>query len=161
MFLTRSLLKRPLISQNATKTFILVTRSSPSLLHRQFTTAEDRTYHKFADHRLESLLERFEDLGDQVNINGFDVMYSNGVLTLKTGKAGTYVINKQPPNKQIWLSSPVRQETALSAGPRRFDLIDKSWRDTRDSDKLEDLLSRELSEIFEKPIDLVDDSEVE
>ena len=30
-----------------------------------------------------------------------------GVLTLKLPSSkGTYVINKQPPNKQIWLSSP-------------------------------------------------------
>ena len=32
----------------------------------------------------------------------------SGVLTLKLGSKGTYVINKQPPNKQIWLSSPFR-----------------------------------------------------
>lgn len=32
----------------------------------------------------------------------------SGVLTLKLGLHGTYVINKQPPNKQIWLSSPLR-----------------------------------------------------
>jgi len=30
----------------------------------------------------------------------------SGVLTLKLGEHGTYIINKQPPNKQIWLSSP-------------------------------------------------------
>ena len=28
---------------------------------------------------------------------------------------GTYVINKQTPNKQIWLSSPI-------SGPKRYDL---------------------------------------
>lgn len=32
----------------------------------------------------------------------------SGVLTLDLGDKGTYVINKQPPNKQIWLSSPSR-----------------------------------------------------
>jgi hypothetical protein len=32
----------------------------------------------------------------------------SGVLTLSLGDRGTYVINKQPPNKQIWLSSPKR-----------------------------------------------------
>lgn len=32
----------------------------------------------------------------------------SGVLTLNVGEHGTYVINKQPPNKQIWLSSPIR-----------------------------------------------------
>lgn len=29
---------------------------------------------------------------------------------------GTYVINKQPPNKQIWLSSP-------KSGPKRYDYV--------------------------------------
>ena len=29
---------------------------------------------------------------------------------------GTYVINKQPPNKQIWLSSPI-------SGPKRYDYV--------------------------------------
>jgi frataxin len=32
----------------------------------------------------------------------------NGVVTLRLGVHGTYVLNKQPPNRQIWLSSPVR-----------------------------------------------------
>ena len=33
----------------------------------------------------------------------------NGVLTINVGgELGTYVINKQSPNKQIWLSSPKR-----------------------------------------------------
>ena len=31
-----------------------------------------------------------------------------GVLTVKLGQRGTYVINKQVPNRQIWMSSPVR-----------------------------------------------------
>jgi len=37
----------------------------------------------------------------------------SGVLTVKLGRRGTYVINKQTPNRQIWLSSPVR----CAAGP--------------------------------------------
>lgn len=32
-----------------------------------------------------------------------------GVLTLDLGSRGTYVLNKQAPNHQIWSSSPVRQ----------------------------------------------------
>ncbi|MCD7448451.1 hypothetical protein HAX54_042249, partial [Datura stramonium] len=40
--------------------------------------------------------------GDSVDIDGFD----NEVLTLKLGSLGTYVINKQTPNRQIWMSSP-------------------------------------------------------
>jgi len=38
------------------------------------------------------------------------------VLTVDMGEKGIYVLNKQPPNKQIWLSSPV-------SGPKRFDWV--------------------------------------
>ena len=38
-----------------------------------------------------------------------------GVLTVKLGAKGTYVINKQSPNLQVWWSSPVRSaRTALT-----------------------------------------------
>lgn len=36
------------------------------------------------------------------------LIWQNEVLTLKLGELGTYVLNKQTPNRQIWLSSPVR-----------------------------------------------------
>lgn len=39
----------------------------------------------------------------------------SGVLTVKLGDRGTYVINKQPPNKQIWLSSPIRYVSSTPA----------------------------------------------
>lgn len=39
----------------------------------------------------------------------FHLIHQSGVLTIKLGgDLGTYVINKQTPNKQIWLSSPSR-----------------------------------------------------
>ena len=37
-----------------------------------------------------------------------------GVLTVRLGDFGTYVINKQTPNRQIWMSSPL-------SGPVRYD----------------------------------------
>lgn len=36
------------------------------------------------------------------------------MLTLRFGDLGTYVLNKQPPNKQIWLSSPTRWDSLLA-----------------------------------------------
>ena len=42
--------------------------------------------------------------------------FQAGVLTLVLPPHGTYVLNKQPPNKQIWLSSPV-------SGPKRYDWV--------------------------------------
>ena len=72
------------------------------------------------------------------------------MLTLKFPPAGTYVINKQPPNKQIWLSSPI-------SGPKRYDYAvwsedqdskegtgDGSWVYLRDGSTLSDLLETEL-----------------
>lgn len=43
-------------------------------------------------------------------------MSQAGVLEVSLPPSGTYVINKQPPNKQIWLSSPV-------SGPKRYDFV--------------------------------------
>lgn len=65
--------------------------------------------------------------------------------------AGTYVINKQANNKQIWLSSP-------TSGPKRFDWVlagegmhekegggQGDWVYLRDGSSLTDLLQKELS----------------
>lgn len=82
-------------------------------------------YHAKADHSMEELLNTLEDKLDSVGHPDWEVDYhvchvtsssfrssltfqQSGVLTLKLGSNGTYVINKQPPNKQIWLSSPWR-----------------------------------------------------
>jgi hypothetical protein len=40
-----------------------------------------------------------------------------GVMTIKLGSLGTYVINKQAPNRQIWMSSPVRCAAGCSGTP--------------------------------------------
>jgi frataxin len=60
--------------------------------------------------------------------------------------AGTYVINKQPPNRQIWLSSPV-------SGPKRYDYVETGgkgsgrggdWVYLRDASTLKGLLGKEV-----------------
>jgi frataxin len=60
---------------------------------------------------------------------------------------GTYVINKQTPNRQLWLSSPV-------SGPKRYnyDLQHREWRNTRDGHSLYALLSKELTQLLNTPI---------
>lgn len=70
-------------------------------------------------------------------------------MNITLADVGTYVINKQPPNKQIWLSSPV-------SGPRRFDYVVVSdgqhqkegtatggWIYLRDGTTLNEILSEE------------------
>ncbi|XP_073675969.1 frataxin, mitochondrial [Garra rufa] len=78
----------------------------------------------------------------------YDVVFSSGVLTVKVGSDhGTYVINKQTPNRQIWLSSP-------TSGPKRYDWTGERWVYAHDGMALHNLLSKELSIIFKSNIDL-------
>jgi len=68
----------------------------------------EEEFHKLSDEFLHNLQEKLEEYGDDLQIDGFDLDYASGVLTVKLGDVGTYVINKQSPNRQIWLSSPMR-----------------------------------------------------
>ncbi|KAI4733245.1 frataxin [Aureobasidium sp. EXF-12298] len=78
------------------------------------TPIEIEEYHERADHYLEELVSRAEELAEEKE--GIDVEYSAGVLNIVYPPNGTYVVNKQPPTKQIWLSSPI-------SGPKRFDWV--------------------------------------
>jgi frataxin len=104
-------------------------------------------YHAKADHAMEELLATMEDLLDSIGRPDWEVDYHSGVLTLKLGSNGTYVINKQPPNKQIWLSSP-------RSGPKRYDFHEDTteWVYSRDGTSISALLSEELSVVFKEPI---------
>jgi frataxin len=77
-------------------------------------------------------------------------MNKAGVLTIETQGKGTIVINKQPPNRQLWLASPV-------TGPMRFDWVVSgesmhekegagtgSWVYLRDGTTLNSLLKKEV-----------------
>ena len=66
-----------------------------------------------------------------------------GVLTLSLDSKGTYVINKQAPNKQIWSSSPV-------SGPVRYDLVQRRWVYARDGHEMLQRLESELHELCGK-----------
>ncbi|KAL9105372.1 MAG: hypothetical protein Q9187_008722 [Circinaria calcarea] len=72
------------------------------------------TYHTRADAYIDALVLELEEL--QEEREDVDCEYSAGVLTLTFPPHGTYVLNKQPPNRQIWLSSPL-------SGPKRYDYV--------------------------------------
>ncbi|PPR01178.1 hypothetical protein CVT24_006054 [Panaeolus cyanescens] len=128
---------------------------------------------------MEQLLDDLEELIDNEGLPGYEVEYHSGVLTLSLGPRGTYVINKQPPNKQIWLSSPIRYALLSSpsiplfpsnrptqyhpkalntnllphSGPKRYDLSPTGeWTYSRDGVTLETLLNTELSNAFGEPV---------
>ncbi|KIW92586.1 iron donor protein CyaY [Cladophialophora bantiana CBS 173.52] len=75
----------------------------------------DPEYHEIADQYLNTLVLAMEELAERSS-EGVEAEFSAGVLTITHPKHGTYVINKQPPNKQIWLSSPI-------SGPKRYDWV--------------------------------------
>ncbi|KAJ1961725.1 Mitochondrial matrix iron chaperone [Dipsacomyces acuminosporus] len=104
----------------------------------------DAVYYRESSVAMDQLTECLEDIGDEVDLPDFDVEYSSGVLTLRLGEKGTYVINKQPPNKQIWLSSPV-------SGPERydFDADHGAWFCRHKNESLGVLLNRELSKALD------------
>ncbi|XP_075683980.1 frataxin, mitochondrial [Rhinoderma darwinii] len=113
------------------------------------STLDETTYERLAADTLYSLAEFFEDLADDsFTPSDYDVSFGNGVLTVKFGgNIGTYVINKQTPNKQIWLSSP-------TSGPKRYDWTGKCWVYSHDGVSLHQLLEQELSLALNATLDL-------
>lgn len=73
--------------------------------------------------------------------------FQDGVLTVKFGiPHGTYVINRQTPNLQIWLSSPI-------SGPKRYDFHDGHWVYRHDGISLHKLLNQEIPSIVNQDVD--------
>ncbi|EOA90732.1 uncharacterized protein SETTUDRAFT_36242 [Exserohilum turcica Et28A] len=104
-------------------------------------------FHERADHYLGELLQRLEEA--QENDPAIEVDYSAGVLEV-TLQQNTFVLNKQPPNKQIWYSSPI-------SGPKRFDWVVSQegmsekegcgigdWVYLRDGSSLTEIIRKEL-----------------
>eukprot|EP01138_Halocafeteria_seosinensis_P012975 gb/GECG01013253.1/.p1 GENE.gb/GECG01013253.1/~~gb/GECG01013253.1/.p1 ORF type:complete len:222 (+),score=24.33 gb/GECG01013253.1/:1-666(+) len=104
-------------------------------------------YNQVAEQYLEDLEEALGVLEDKVD--GFDMFNSQGVLTVNLGEQGTYVINKQTPNRQIWWSSPI-------SGPKRYyyDANSGRWLNTRDDSLLEKLLYDEIKELLGTELEL-------
>ncbi|XP_041005863.1 frataxin, mitochondrial-like isoform X2 [Juglans microcarpa x Juglans regia] len=120
----------------------------PAAIDYRSVLQEDE-FHRLANSTIHNLLEKLEEYGDNVEIDGFDVDYGNEVLTLKLGDLGTYVLNKQTPNRQIWLSSPV-------SGPSRFDWDQnaQTWVYRRTKVDLLKIFESELEQLCGEPINL-------
>ena len=72
------------------------------------------TFHRAADHTLQGITEVMEDYADDNATLEMDVDLAGDVLNVALGARGHFVLNKQSPNQQIWMSSPV-------CGPQRYD----------------------------------------
>ncbi|KAF1924745.1 arabinogalactan endo-1,4-beta-galactosidase [Didymella exigua CBS 183.55] len=114
------------------------------------TAVSTTEFHERADEYLNELVERLEEA--QEKNPDIEVEYSAGVLRVDfISKQLSYVLNKQPPNKQIWLSSPI-------SGPKRFDWVvlqegqnakegggQGDWVYLRDGTSLTDVIRKELA----------------
>ncbi|KAL5275871.1 FXN family protein [Megaselia abdita] len=128
------------------------------------------TYERVCSETLEGLADYFDEILDSDNsLKSTDVVYSvsthfscfhksnqrvntlqDGVLTVHLGgNFGTYVINRQSPNKQIWLSSP-------TTGPKRYDFVGPAtaefgeWIYKHDGESLHYLLQKEVGNIIKE-----------
>ncbi|KAK4926104.1 Mitochondrial matrix iron chaperone [Elasticomyces elasticus] len=108
----------------------------------------DEEYHQHADLYMERMHEQVEEL--QEGREDVEVDYAAGVLSVTFPPNGTYIVNKQPANKQIWLSSPL-------SGPKRYDWVvsgesmhqkaeggSGDWVYMRDGTRMSELLRKEL-----------------
>lgn len=94
---------------------------------------EESEFHQRVDAVLEALelsLDN-EDADVDTEING-------GILTLEFADRSKVIINRQTPNREIWV--------AARSGGFHFRFDGAGWRDTRSSESLESLLSRVISE---------------
>lgn len=94
----------------------------------------DAAFESLADSLLKALEE---EIGDHA-----DAELQAGVLTVEAD-AGTWIVNKHAPTRQVWLSSP-------KSGARHyaFDAGSGTWQDTRGGDDLLATLSGELGVPF-------------
>lgn len=111
-------------------------------------------YHAVADETLESIQDSLDDLFElKGNDEEVEVSLSSGVLTIAMPPHGTWVLNKQTPNRQLWWSSPL-------SGPRRYEYDEDQglWYFTR-SDNVESLgeaLKEEIHHIYQVDLQLDD-----
>ncbi|KAL5245382.1 hypothetical protein ACI65C_012792 [Semiaphis heraclei] len=115
-------------------------------MSKQFSVSNNLTeidFEQACNETLESLYEYFEQIvEDNSHLENPDILFSDGVLTIQLGEPyGTYVINRQTPNKQIWLSSPI-------SGPKRYDFNGTKWIYKHDGVSLHELLTSELSKQY-------------
>jgi frataxin len=118
--------------------------SLPCLRALSSTALTELEYDDLAENTLTAISDYLDSFPEWLPVDtDFDVSYAMGVLTVKLGgQMGTYVINKQTPNKQLWLSSPI-------SGPKRYDYIQGQWVYGHDGVSLHDLLNNEFRQMFQ------------
>lgn len=108
-------------------------------------SAQNKIFEIHAQKTLHDIFEQIDDaLGDVI-----DVDLEGGIVTIELASGAQYVINKQAPKCEIWMSSPL-------SGARHFLFDDQhnAWVDTRSGDSLYDLLSAEMTQAVGRPFSM-------
>ncbi len=118
--------------------------ATPRLFH------SEADFHYVADETLGAIQDAMEELFEEISSDGdeLEVNFASGVLTIALPPHGTWVINKQTPNRQLWWSSPI-------SGPRRYEYDNGQWVFTKSMDEdglakstLTDALREEIQELY-------------
>jgi len=135
----------------------------------EFHTVADETLEDIQD-AVEIALEEYyakknddttsnhDENDDDDDDDEFEIVYASAVLTMSFPPHGTWVLNKQTPNRQIWWSSPI-------SGPRRYEYDENTceWMYTRDNSTnggdgdgmtLTNAIKEELKQIYNIELDL-------
>ncbi|OAG29224.1 frataxin [Nematocida displodere] len=90
---------------------------------------EPLVYNTLSKSALFRIFESLDRLYSSVSLN-------NGVLKAEIPKIGTYIVNRQPPKQEMWLSSPL-------SGPHHFKYQNSRWVSSSGQDLMK-VLSKEL-----------------
>ena len=142
-----------LVSRQLASAF-LATSSSAAVAQQRRPCSHDVGMKGFTDVRFNTQADRFiEHVMSTVDAMEHplidDCEVSDGVLDIETPQ-GKFVVNKQAPRMQLWLSSPI-------TGPHHYDMTDKKdgeaedasarWESDRDQHDLQAKLEKELAGI--------------
>ena len=117
-----------------------------TIQQRSFQTEAD--FHTVADATLEAIQDALDEVLDTHDDMEYEVTLASGVLTLKLPPHGTWVLNKQTPNRQLWWSSPL-------SGPQRYEYDDGAWFATQDGLSLGPKLVQEMRRVHPSLPDFV------
>ncbi|CAN3478501.1 frataxin homolog, mitochondrial [Diutina catenulata] len=119
----------------STRAYSIKTTSGEEIDESSIDQLSENEYDRHATVYLETLADELEVLSE--DHPDIEADLNHGVLELELPPNGSYFINKQPPNKQIWLSSPL-------TGPKRYDMINGKWTTLRDGTTLTELMEDEI-----------------
>lgn len=97
---------------------------------------DETSFIRLVTEYLDQLLEKVEASYWQV----VDCELTTGILNIHTDKQGTFIINRNIPRQELWLSSPF-------SGGAHFAYIDNLWLNTRTKEPFETVLFAELDKL--------------